>query len=135
MANDAAGGGKPPHMAGKVIIPDMSAAQQGQMQNVQTMGEVSQDAADALQQIISSQQEVFAKSIEGLQASIKQNASIAGFAPPVLNLQNIEGIVSHFSETANKMTETTNMSYEKLSQSVTETMAKIEETAKKFSGG
>ena len=78
---------------------------------------------------------MFAKSLEGLQVSIKQNASVAGFIPPVVNLQNIEEIVSHFSETANKMTETTNLSYEKLSQSVTTSMAKIEETAKKFSGG
>ena len=135
MADGSDADDKPPHLAGKVIIPDMSAAQAGQMDNVKVMGEVSENAATALQEIIANQQSAFTKSVGDIQAFIKSSSVSAGLQPPELNLKNMEDIANQFSQTANKMTEATNLSYEKISQSVEASMAKIEETAKKFSGG
>ena len=140
MTDEQASGSKPPHLAGKVIIPDLSGVTEAQTQNVKMMGEVTEDATKAFQKIVSGHQSTLHESLKVLSISMSDASQTAGISSDMvasadIQLKNMENVASRFAETATKMTETTNQSYEKLSQAVAQSIAKIEETAKKFSGG
>ncbi|MBO6824831.1 MAG: hypothetical protein JJ879_01410 [Sneathiella sp.] len=131
---------KPPHLAGKVIIPDLSGVAEAQTQNVKTMGEVVETVTETFRNIASGHQTTLQESLSSLSAAMTEASNSAGMPTGVscqadVQLKSMENAAGQFVSSANKITEATNQSHEKLNQAVAQSIAKIEEAAKKFSGG
>lgn len=129
-----------PTMAGKMMIPDMSGLDVGQSSNIAAMGAVSNQAAAAFQKIVTSQQSALVCAVETFQKSTQEASLSAGMSPdqiPDITVQaeNMSGISQNFTEVASTLSLATALSAETLMKSVAQSMAKIEETAEKFSGG
>ncbi len=104
------------------------------------MGAVSNQAAAAFQKIATSQQSTLVSAVETFQKSIQDTSLSAGMSPdqiPDITVQaaNMSRISQNFTKVASSLSATTALSAETLMKSVAQSMAKIEETAKKFSGG
>ncbi|OUR78547.1 hypothetical protein A9Q83_06625 [Alphaproteobacteria bacterium 46_93_T64] len=129
-----------PTMAGKLMIPDLSGLTSGQMSNIETMSAVTNQAAATLQSIVTSQQSALVSAVENLQQSVEKTTTTAGIssniAPDVaVQITNMNQISELFGQVSSTLTTTTSQSAAALTKSATESMAKIQETATKFSGG
>ncbi len=143
MADDAAGGKQgsgAPTMAGKLIIPDLSPMSEVQQENVKAVTAITQEMSETLQSIVSEQQSVLKKALTGLQTSVKESSGSGGIPSSKIpdlkvSLDNLKMTTDSFNSAAEKLTKSTTKSHDQLAESVNKSMAKIEEVAKKFSGG
>ncbi|MEP3247325.1 MAG: hypothetical protein ABJN40_09655 [Sneathiella sp.] len=143
MADDAADGkqgGGTPTMAGKLVIPDLSPMSEVQQENVKVVTAITQEMSETLQSIVSEQQSVLKKALTGLQTSVKESSGNGGIPSSNIpdlkvSLDNLKMTTDSFNSAAEKLTKSTTKSHDQLTESVNKSMAKIEEVAKKFSGG
>lgn len=135
----SAGGGGPATM-GKMVIPDLTPMTIGQNDNVKAMIEVTQEASQALQKIVTSQRQVLENALKNLQISVQESSGNAGIPSgkiPTIDvpIQNIKMTIDSFCASAETLSVSTTKNFDTLSQSVNKSLATIEEVATKFSGG
>ena len=119
------------HMAGKLVVPDLSAMQSGQTHNLEVMAEVSVAATNTLQEIIQQQQQTL-EQVVGNFGTALQNDNASPIDAPLASMQSVS---QQFAEISTKVTQTSEQSMQTLMTSIQASLAKIEETAIKFSGG
>ena len=129
-----------PTMAGKMLIPDLTGLAVGQSMNIEAMVAVTDQAAATFQKIVTSQQSALVGAFDNMQKSVQKNGLTAGMSPefiPDMTLQivNMTEISQQFGQVAGILTATTTQSVDTLAKAVAQSMAKIAETAQKFSGG
>lgn len=129
-----------PTTMGKMVVPDLSPLTIGQNENVQAMTSVTKEAASTFEKIVTAQQGVLEAVVTNLQTSIEVSsaqAGIPGSQVPQLQTQvkNLTVTVDSFCTSAETLTASTTKAFDTLSQSVSQSLAKIEEVATKFSGG
>lgn len=139
VAEKPAAQGEPTTM-GKMVVPDLSPLTIAQNENVQAMTSVTKEAASALEKIVTAQQGVLKAAVTNLQTSIEASsghAGIPGSQIPHLQsqIQNLTLTVGNFCTSAETLTASTTKAFDALSQSVNQSLSKIEEVATKFSGG
>ncbi len=128
-ASEQGSGGS--HLAGKLIIPDLSAMQSGQTNNLEAMTAATAAASKTLQEIIQQQQQTLEQVVGNFSDSIQNKSQSPAMAP----LENMQAATQQFTETSQKMTQASQQSMQVLTQTIQASLAKIEETAVKFSGG
>ena len=134
------GGAGAPTLAGKLVVPDLSPMSDVQKENVEAVSSVSKEMSETLQKIVSEQQSALKAVLEGLQTSIKETSGRGGIPASkvpdlTVSLDALKLSTDSFAATSEKLTSSTAKSHDMLIQSVNKSMAKIEEVAKKFSGG
>ncbi len=119
------------HLAGKLIIPDLSAIQSGQANNFEAMAAATVAASKTLQEVIQQQQQALEQVVGNFGTSL-QNVDVSLTMTPFDNMQTV---TQNFTETSQKVTEASQQSMQTLTSTIEASLAKIEETAIKFSGG
>jgi len=119
------------HLAGKLIIPDLSAIHSGQANNFEEMAAATVTASKTLQDIIQQQQQTLAQVLGNFEISTQG----VDMAPAMTPLENMQTVTQNFTETSQKVTEASQQSMQALTTTIEASLAKIEETAIKFSGG
>lgn len=137
---DASAGGGAPTTMGKMVIPDLTPMTIGQNDNVKAMIEVTQEASQALQSIVTSQRQALEAALKNLQISVQEssgNAAIpSGKIPPIeVPIQNLKMTIDNFCTSAETLSASTTKNFDTLSAAVNKSLATIEEVATKFSGG
>ncbi len=133
-------GGGSPTLAGKLVVPDLSSMSEVQKENVEAVSSVSKEMSGALQKIVSEQQSALKAVLEGLQTSIEESSGQGGIPSSkipdlAVSVDALKISTDSFAATSEKLTGAATKSHDMLIQSINKSMAKIEETAKKFSGG
>lgn len=137
--SSAPSGGAPQEM-GKMLVPDLSAIASGQSVNIQAMTSVTKEATQSLQTIVASQQSILQSALQNLHVSLQDESGNAGMPSgrvPDLQplIENMMSSVENFNASAETLVLSATKNFTTLTQAATESLAKIEEVAVKFSGG
>jgi len=127
-------------MLGKMLIPDLSGVAISQQQTLATMEDITMQSAATLQSVVQAQQDTLGTVLGNMQTSLQKALSkdmMGGTQPPfnAIQFRNMEQISEHFSQVTASLVASTGQSVDALTNSVTASMAKIEQTVIKFSGG
>lgn len=138
--SSSGGGSGAPTMVGKLIIPDMAPMSAAQKNNVEAVSAINSEMSKTIQDIVSSQQASLKQVLDQLQNAVKNDLTTAGYDPSKapnlsVSLDNLQIVTNCFNDAAQKLTAATTQSDSLLTQSVNQSMAKIQEVATKFSGG
>ncbi|GLQ06235.1 hypothetical protein [Sneathiella chinensis] len=129
-----------PTMAGKMLVPDMTPFTIDQTANLQKMVEANQFMSAGLQEIVAAQREALQSILKGFETDLQSSRSAAGQPAGTLpgldpQLTAFAAAMDNFGATATGFNAATTRNFETLGQSITASLAKIEEVAIKFSGG
>jgi septal ring factor EnvC (AmiA/AmiB activator) len=127
-------------VAGGLVIPDISALSTQQNQNMQQMTSAIEAASQGLQAIVTQQQKTLQETVEKLRVSITASdrtthAKIDALSENQALISNLSACIEGMNTTAGTLTSSTTKSFDAINQSLTASLAAIEQVAKKFSSG
>lgn len=133
----SSGAGAPTVAAG-LVIPDLSALSTQQNQNMQKMTGAVQTAAQGLQDIVSQQRNTLQETVEKLQASFRISNPSGQSAPVTFpgiqsQINALSATIENMNSVASTLTASTTKSFDAVNQSLTCSLATIEQVAQKFS--